>query len=318
MALRLFIIALILLVNACGGAGSVASTQGDTAPPPAPTRDADGNLTAGPGWELLAFTRSGLTYGVAVAENAADTARMWSALHLDRAPPTVYYTTLVLMVLGHALSGWCPEFLFQGLAIEPDRAYGEFTFVHGHAGCTDDANPAAYLLAVERSALPDRFLLTLEAEDICRGCDEDAILVDLTSDVPDDSQWWATAGFGVVIGGAPPEDSHVFTLHYGGTVEPLAILAADWQIEPRWVGGSERIPDRVEAFTADCLGGEECIEDLELLEPTGPVCGANVGTEPRQDVIVMITFAEDGSCVVDVVPGADGTEFMAGSDEPEE
>ena len=318
MAWRLFIIALIVLLNACGGAGSVGSTGADTTPPSAPRRDADGNLTAGPGWELIAFTRSGLTYGVAVAENAADTARMWAALPFDLAAPTVDYTTHVLLVLGHAVSGSCPEIQFQGLAIERDRVFGEFTFIHEHEGCTADANPAAYLLSVEREALPARFLLTLEAEDICRGCDEDAILVDLTSDLPDSSQWWATAAFGVVIGGAPPEDSHVFTLHYGGTVEPLAIPAADWQIEPRWVGGGERIPDRVEAFTAGCLGGGECIENLELLEPTGPVCGANVGVEPRRDIMVMITFADDGSCVVEVVPGTDGAEFMTGSDEPEE
>lgn len=308
---------LILALAACDGAGPVGTTAAGPEPAPTHARDPDGNLLSGPGWELLAFTRSGPTFGVAVAENEADAARLWTALPFDIAAPAVDYDTHVLVVLGHAVSSSCPEIQLQGLTIEPDRAYGEFTFDHGGDACTADANPAAYLLAVERSALPDRFLLTLEADDTCRGCDEDAILVDLTSDLPDNSQWWATAEFGVVIGGAPPVDSHVFTLRFGAAVEPLAILAADWQVEPRWVGGGERIPDRVEAFTANCLGGEDCIEDLDLLEPTGPVCGANVEAEPRRDVMVMITFGDDGSCVVEVVPGTDGTEFMAGGDEPE-
>jgi hypothetical protein len=317
MTARLLGLALLLALSACTGSGAVGSTTTGSETQPAGGRDAAGNLTSGPGWELLAFTRSGLTYGVAVAENEMDAERMWAALPFDLAAPPVDYNTHVLMVLGHAVSGSCPEIQFQSLAIEPDRVYGEFTFVNDDEACTADANPAAYLLAVERVALPDRFLLTLEAEDICGGCDEDTILVDLTSDQPDGSQWWATANFGVVIGGAPPEDSHVFTLRFGAVIEPLAIPTGDWQIEPRWVGGGERIPNRVEAFTANCLGGEECIEDLDLLEPTGPVCGANVQAEPRQDVMVMITFADDGSCAVEVVPGTDGTEFMAGSDEPE-
>jgi hypothetical protein len=318
MAPRLCSLALLLTLSACTGTGPVDSTASRLETPPITARDSAGNLTAGPGWELLDFTRSGLTYGVAVAETEVDAERMWAALPFDVDVPTVDYTTHVLVVLGHAVSSSCPEIQFQGLTIEPDRAYGQFTFDHGREACTADANPAAYLLAVERGALPDRFLLTLAADDICGGCDEDTILVDLTSDRPDGSQWWATANFGVVIGGAPPEDSHVFVLRFGATTEPLAIPATDWQVEPRWVGGGERIPDRVEAFTANCRGGEECIEDLEMLEPTGPVCGANVETEARTDVMVKITFADDGSCVVEVVPVSDGTEFMAGSDEPED
>jgi len=318
MARWLFSIALVLLVAACSDGGSATTTAETTTAPSASGRDADGNLVAGPGWELLAFTRSGLTYGVAVAESEVDTERMWASLAFDVAAPTVDYQTHVLMVLGHAVSGSCPEIQFQGLTIEPDRAYGEFTFVGGQDACTADANPAAYLLAVERSALPNRFLLTLEAADICGGCDEDTITVDLTSDVPDGSQWWATARFGVVIGGAAPVDSHVFVLRYAEIAEPLAIPAADWQIEPTWIAGGERIPDRVEAFTARCLGGEECIEDLDMLEADGPVCGANLDAEPRQNLAVIITFAEDGSCVVEVLPGTDGTEFTARSDEPED
>lgn len=317
MARWIFGIGLVLALVACDGASSSDANAADTTSAPDAERDAEGNLTSGLGWELLEFTRSGLTYGVAVAENEADTERMWASLSFDVAAPVVNYNTHVLMVLGHAVSGSCPEIQFQGLSIEPDRAFGEFTFIHDHGGCTDDANPAAYLLAVERAALPDRFLLSLTAEDICRGCDEDTITVDLTNDDPDGSHWWAQGRFGVVIGGAPPVDSHVYTMHFGGEIHPLAILASDWPTEPTWIGGGERFPDRVEAFTANCVGGEECIEDLDQLEPTGPACGANINAEPRQDITIMITFAEDGSCVVEVIPGTDSTEFVAPSSEPE-
>lgn len=311
-------IGLVLTLVACDGGDAVVVTGSATSAPPVDARDAHGNLTAGLGWELLAFTRSGLTYGVAVAENELDAERMWASLSFAIPAPPVNYDTHVLMVLGQAVSGSCPEIQFQGLTIEPDRAYGGFTFIHDHGGCTDDANPAAYLLAVERSALPDRFLLTLTAEDICGGCDEDTITVDLTNDDPDESYWWATGRFGIVIGGAPPVDSHVYTMHFGGEVHPLAILAGDWPAEPTWIGGGERFPDRVEAFTANCIGGEECIEDLDMLEPTGPACGTNVNAEPRQDIAITITFAADGSCVVVVIPGTDGTEFTPSSSEPEE
>jgi hypothetical protein len=309
MARWLLGLVLALVVASCNASSPLDTTMGTSEPPAVGGRDRDGNLLGGPGWELLSFTRSGLTYGVAVAESQADAERMWAALPFEIPVPSVDYGSHVLMVLGHAVSGSCPEIQFQGLTIEPDRVFGNFTFVHGRDACTSDANPAAYLLEVERSALPDRFLLTLEAEDICSGCGEDTITVDLTSDEPDDSQWWAIGRFGVVIGGAPPEDSHVFLLRYGDSVEPLAILAADWEIEPQWITGGERIPNRVEAFTANCVGGEECIEDLDSLEPTGPTCGANVAAEPMQDVAIVITFAEDGSCHVEVVPGSDGREF---------
>ncbi len=310
-------IGLALLLVACDGGETVDPSTADTGSQPVVTRDAAGNLTSGLGWELLAFTRSGLTYGVAVAENVRDTERMWQSLPFDIPAPSVDYETDVLMVLGHAVSGSCPEIQFQGLVIEPNRAFGEFTFEHGRNGCTDDANPAAYVLAVERSALPDRFLLSLTAEDICRGCDEDAISVDLTNDDPDKSQWWALGRFGIVIRGAAPLDAHVYTMHFGGEVHPLAILARDWPAQPTWVGGGERFPDRVEAFTANCVGGKECIEDLNMIEPTGPACGANINSEPRQDIAIVITFADDGTCVVEVVPGTDGSEFRAPSSEPE-
>lgn len=314
MARWLSVVAFVLVLVACDNGGQ--ATLPDSSRPAGPARDIHGNLVAGDGWALLAFTRSGLTYGVAVAESEADAVRMWAALPFDVAVPAVDYSTHVLLVLGHAVSGSCPDIEFRGLEIGADHVYGKFAFEPAAGGCTSDANPAAFLLAVERAALPDRFLLTLEEEDVCAGCREDTITVDLTSDVPDDSQWWAQGRFGVVIGGAAPADSHVFVLRYGGVAEPLAILAADWQEAPRWVTGGERFPDRVEAFSANCVGGEECIENLEALEPTGPVCGTNVDVGARQDLAILITFAADASCTIELVPGTDGTEFMVTGDEP--
>lgn len=301
----ILLVSLLLTLAACSGS-EVSDPPG---PADRPIRDGAGNLLAGSGWELLEFTRSGLTYGVAVAETPEDVERMWQSLEFDVPAPDVDFASDVLIVLGHAVSGSCPEIQFQGLTIEPDRVFGNFTFIHERDACTSDANAAAYLLAVERSALPDRFVLSLERDDVCGGCDEDTIDVDLTSDVPDESQWWARGRFGIVLGGAPPADSHVFTMHFGGDVRPLAILARDWQVAPQWYTGGDVFPDRVEAFTANCVGGEQCIESLEMLEPTGPKCGANITAEPRQDVAIVITFEADGSCGIELMPGTDGRDF---------
>lgn len=319
MGLRSGLLAMLLLMAAaCGttpGDGFAKDSSSTTVETSTATladgpRDDDGNLVEGDGWRLIAFTRSGLTYGVAVAENAADLDRIWERLAFELDPPVLDFTTQVLMVLGHAVSGSCPEIQFQGLVVTSDRAYGTFTFDHDRNACNADANPAAYLLAVDRVALPDVFQLTLEAEDICGGCDEDTITVDLTNEQPDDSQWWARGRFAIVLGGAPPEDSHVFTMHFGSESQPLAILASDWQVEHRWMMGSDQyIPDRVEAFTAHCIGGGECIEDLDLIEPTGPVCATDISMVPRQDLAVVITFADDGSCHIELVPGSDGREY---------
>lgn len=312
----------VMLLAACGtevgtgdattattAASTTTTTSVVTTTTPGP-RDADGNLLEGDGWELVSFTRSGLTYGVAVAENADDVQRMWQTLPFDVPAPQLDFAQRVLIVLGHAVSGSCPEIQFQGLQVEADRVYGSFTFDHGQDACTSDANPAAYLLAVDRDVLPDTFTLSLEREDICGGCEEDRIEVDLTDDAPDASQWWARSRFGIVLGGSPPVDSHVFEMHFGDEVYPLAVLAADWNEAPTWfTGGSEIVPDRVVAYTADCEGDGGCIEDLSRIERTGPACEVEVALVPRQDLAIIITFADDGSCQIDLVPGSDGTEY---------
>lgn len=149
---------------------------------------------SGEGWELLGFSRSGPVYSVALAENQGDLDVMWERFRPTFDEPAVDFTTRVVIGFGHAVSGSCPGIDFEGLVIESDRVYGTYQ-KHDRrlfGGCTDDANPAMFWLAADRSLLPERFTLSLAAEDICVSCIDDAIEVDLTSDEPDGSQWWAT------------------------------------------------------------------------------------------------------------------------------
>ena len=272
------------------------------------TLGACGNVESGPGWDLWAFDRAGPTYSVLIAETQADLDRIWERFDLRVEKPPVDFGDQVVIGLGHAVSGSCPGIEFGGLVIEEDRVFGEFALEENRNGCTADANPAMFWLRVDREVLPEHFTLSLTEDDICRGCDEDTLVVDLTSDAPDAAQWWSTARLLVAVEGETPEDANAFRAIFENRIDVLAILAHDWQVLPRWINlYEEEWPQRVEGFSAECDGGDDCIEDPERVIERGPVCGIDI--DPTEgDQTVLISF-EDVGCTIAIT---DGVELFGG------
>lgn len=142
-----------------------------------------GSVESGRGWELLDFSRSGPVYSVLLAQDQDEVDRIWDQFSLTSAKPEVDFDRRVVIGLGHAVSGSCPEIVFRGLVIENDRVYGQYRVGEWwppFGGCNADAAPAMFWVAVDRDRLPDRFTLSLAKDRICQGCPEESAEIDLT------------------------------------------------------------------------------------------------------------------------------------------
>ena len=92
--------------------------------------------------------------------------------------------------------------------------HAEIVLVDSPMACTDDANPHAYLVAVERARLPSGpFAIQLGADDPPAGVPEERTLVDA-----DLSRPGAVAGPGAVHG--DPSLPEPFVLEPGSIMEP--------------------------------------------------------------------------------------------------
>lgn len=263
--------------------------------------------TAGQGWQLLAFTDSGSSFTAAAAKSEADLRRMWETVPLDAPAPQLDFDRQVLLMLGQ--SDTCETVAFRGLQIEAGRVYGEYAFQRrGGPGvaCPAVASPAVFLLEVDRAVLPERFILSVAEEDVCRGCDDDSVMVDLTIAEPETDAWWARARWSLAMTGAAPRSSHAYRMIYDDREAWLAILRQDWL---NGSGGSaafgteDNAPERIEGFTAECVDGGDCIEDPDRIHPTGDVCGIDVRIIPGEDTAFTMTFAEDGTCEITATQG---------------
>jgi len=78
------------------------------------------------------------------------------------------------------MSGSCRHVHFAGLVVAGDRVHGDITFpVPPNMSCTADANPYAFVVAVERSVLPDSPFTLQLFEEIVGGDAEQRVTVDL-------------------------------------------------------------------------------------------------------------------------------------------
>ena len=130
---------------------------------------------SGDGWRLLGSATAGSPYSVAFVDNLTDFEAQLAGLGIHERL-TVDFDREAVLVLTAAVSGSCPEIRFDGLRREPGLLHGVFADAFQlrpfGGACTADANPHTFLLAVDRTFLPERpFTLRLEREIICHGCE---------------------------------------------------------------------------------------------------------------------------------------------------
>lgn len=141
----------------------------------------------GDGWRLLADQdEMGASYRTGIATDQASYEQLWADVGLAGDPPAVDFVREVVIWFGAVHGSSCPNIRFDGVVV--DRAIG---LVHANivqldvGGCTADAIPRAYVVAVERSKLPQgRFALQLGPDDPPAGVPEERTIVEADLTVP--------------------------------------------------------------------------------------------------------------------------------------
>lgn len=155
----------------------------------------------GDGWRLLADEPgAGQSYRTGLASDQVSYERLWADIGLSGDPPRVDFELEVVIWFGAVYGSSCPNLRLDDVLVDAERAlvHAEIVLVDAPSGCTDDANPRAYLVALERTKLPSGpFAIQLGVDDPPAGVPEERTLVDV-----DLSQPGAVAGPGDV-GGDP-------------------------------------------------------------------------------------------------------------------
>ena len=171
----------------------------------------------GDGWRLLADERgAGQPYRTGIASDSASHEQLWADLGLAGAPPAVDFASEVVIWFGAVFGSSCPSIRLDDVLVDEQRdlVHAEIVLVDAPSACTGDANPHAYLVALERAKLPSGpFAIQLGADDPPAGVPEERTLVEV-----DLSQPGAVAGPGEVHGdpALPPP----FVLEEGSVIEP--------------------------------------------------------------------------------------------------
>jgi hypothetical protein len=139
--------------------------------------------TTGDGWRLLAAEPGvGEPYRTGIATDEASYRELWRTIGLAGDPPEVDLDAEVVIWFGAVFGSSCPDLRFDDVVVDRDAGlvHAEIVLVDPPPACTDDANPYAFLVAVERGRLPvGPFAIQLGAEDPPPGAPEERTLVEV-------------------------------------------------------------------------------------------------------------------------------------------
>lgn len=168
---------------------------------------------SGDGWRLLADADGvGPAYRTGIAYDTESYAELWRITQLAAEPPAVDFESEVAVWFGVVTGSICPPIRMDDVVVDRTQAvvYPAIVYV-GFGGCTDDIHPHAYVVALERSRLPNgAFAIDLDPE---RAVREERTIVEV-----DLSRPGATAGPGEVhADNSEPEPRYV---EPGDIIEP--------------------------------------------------------------------------------------------------
>lgn len=212
--------------------------------------------TAGPGWRLLGEGLTGEAYRTGVATTDEQLDQVWRAAGLPAAPPEVDWEGEVAVWFGAVYGSGCPVRL-DGVEVVGDLVHADLVAPGEDFGCNADANPHAFVVAVEREVLPEGpFRVQLRAADPYPGTPEERTVVDVDLSTPgstaEEEQIHLDEGLAmpqedplVADGDDLPEDSSVrYVWHddpdcdvptlgpLDGSVWRLADREAPWDVAP--------------------------------------------------------------------------------------
>jgi hypothetical protein len=187
---------------------------------PAEVPSAGPQRGAADGWRLLASESGvGEPYRTGIAFDEASYAELWRAIGLpDDRRPAVDFDAEVAIWFGAVFGSGCEDLRLDDVVTDHDRALVHAEIVLGGwpLGCNDDANPHAFVVAVERSHLPSGpFAIQLDAHGPPGGAPEERTVVDV-----DLSPAGAVAAPGQVHGDPALANPGPAVLESGDFVEP--------------------------------------------------------------------------------------------------
>lgn len=169
---------------------------------------------AGDGWRLLGDEKTGFAYRTGFASDQRDLEALWREAGLTAPLPAVDFETEVVIWFGAVYGSSCPNLRLDDVVVEDGVVYPLIVDVDGPQGCTADANPHAYVVAVERSELPaDGFVIRLQADEPSSGVLDQQTFVRGDATIPGSY----VAGVRGELPGEEPGPPHV---EYGGVIEP--------------------------------------------------------------------------------------------------
>jgi hypothetical protein len=171
--------------------------------------------TAGSEWRLLVDeARVGRPYRTGIATDPASLERLWEEIGLTGPIPEVDFRDEVVIWFGAVYGSSCPNLRLDDVVVQGDLVYAEIVLPDAPIACTADANPHAYVVAVDRSKLPvGPFTIQLSDQDPPPGAPEERTVVDA-----DLSQPGAVAEPGEV---GPDLDSfETYRATFGDFIEP--------------------------------------------------------------------------------------------------
>lgn len=142
--------------------------------------------TAGDGWRLLAAERTGFSYRTGVATSDAQYERLWARSGVGTERPIVDFDGEIVVWFGAVYGSGC-EIRMDDVVIDRERAvvHGDFVIPGNPGECNADANPEAYVVAVERSVLPTGpFSVQLSESDPPPGAPGERTVVDVDLSAP--------------------------------------------------------------------------------------------------------------------------------------
>ncbi len=135
----------------------------------------------GDGWRLLGDELVGETYRTGIATTDEQFLALWRKVGMTAQPPAVDFATEVVVWFGAVYGSTCPIRLDDVAIVtnhEPAVVHAVTVAPGGTGACTADANPHAYVVAIERDRLPvGPFAIQLGATDPPVGVPEERTLV---------------------------------------------------------------------------------------------------------------------------------------------
>jgi hypothetical protein len=200
--------------------------------------------TSGGGWRLLTAEDVGEVYRTDIATDRKAYGALWQRIGLTGDPPPVDFESEVVVWFGAVYGSSCPDLRLDDVVVDLDRrlVHGRLVIPSIHGGCTDDAAPRAYVVAIERAELPTApFAIQLREEDPPGGAPDERTIVEVDLREPG-----RVAGPGDIHPDATPPEP--WSVESGDIIEPdfPSLYRLDMECGAEWLGHLNSVAWRTE------------------------------------------------------------------------